>query len=129
MISRTAYTQLQYSPLLLAGTVVGLASHTSSPPVLTLAVRVARPADGRARLAPDDRRATCPRVRYFEPAVVLGAALPAIAVFYLGATLYSAFAHWRGRGGMWKGRERELVRAPLPCRRIVLPSGSTPLEA
>jgi hypothetical protein len=30
--------------------------------------------------------------------------LPAIAVFYLGATVHSAIATWRGHGGMWKGR-------------------------
>ena len=30
--------------------------------------------------------------------------LPAIAVFYLVATVWSAVAYWRGRGGMWKGR-------------------------
>jgi len=30
--------------------------------------------------------------------------LPLVATFYLGATIHSAVSHWRGRGGLWKGR-------------------------
>jgi Na+(H+)/acetate symporter ActP len=45
-----------------------------------------------------------PAVRYARRPWFWAPLLPAIAVFYLCATLYSAFAHWRGRGGMWKGR-------------------------
>jgi hypothetical protein len=30
--------------------------------------------------------------------------LPAIALFYMGATLDSAFRFWKGLGGEWKGR-------------------------
>ncbi len=37
MISRTAFTQLRYSPLLLAGTVLGLAFAYLLPVALTLA--------------------------------------------------------------------------------------------
>jgi hypothetical protein len=40
-----------------------------------------------------------------------GVALPAIGLFYGGATLVSAVRHWQGRGGMWKGRaQAELER-------------------
>jgi hypothetical protein len=31
--------------------------------------------------------------------------LPAIACFYLAATIGSAIDHWRGRGVVWKGRQ------------------------
>ncbi len=31
-------------------------------------------------------------------------ALPAVAAFYVGCTLSSAVAWYRGKGGMWKGR-------------------------
>ncbi|MEO8592125.1 MAG: glycosyltransferase [Candidatus Solibacter sp.] len=104
MVSRTAYTQLQYSPLLLAGTVLGLVLTYLVPPVLTLAAPpgAARGLGALAWLL----MTLCylPAVRYGERPWYWAALLPAIAVFYLGATLYSAVAHWRGRGGMWKGR-------------------------
>ena len=35
---------------------------------------------------------------------VLGAALPLIAAAYAMFTIDSACQHWRGRGGLWKGR-------------------------
>jgi hypothetical protein len=43
-------------------------------------------------------------VRYFKRPWFWAPLLPLIALFYMGATLHSAFMHWRGRGGMWKGR-------------------------
>ena len=33
-----------------------------------------------------------------------GLALPAVAAIYTLMTLSSAWRHWRGRGGAWKGR-------------------------
>ena len=36
MVSRSAYAQLRYSPLLLAGTVVGMALTYLTPPMLAL---------------------------------------------------------------------------------------------
>jgi hypothetical protein len=42
-----------------------------------------------------------------------GFALPAIAGVYVAFTLDSALAHWRGRGGLWKGR----VHVPAADRR------------
>jgi hypothetical protein len=34
-------------------------------------------------------------------------ALPAIAIFYMGATLHSAIMYWTGKGGQWKGRVQD----------------------
>ena len=45
-----------------------------------------------------------PAVRYAARHWFWAPLLPLIALFYMGATLCSAVAHWRGRGGMWKGR-------------------------
>jgi hopene-associated glycosyltransferase HpnB len=75
MISRTAYTQLGHSPLVLAGTVAGLALTYLAPPLLTLAApRGLR--NGRAGVAPDDRRLLAGgTIR--RPALVLGAAAAA----------------------------------------------------
>ena len=45
-----------------------------------------------------------PSVRYTRRSWFWAPLLPAIALFYLCATLHSAIAHWRGHGGLWKGR-------------------------
>jgi hypothetical protein len=37
--------------------------------------------------------------------------LPALALFYLAATVHSAVLYWRGRGGVWKGRVQDSVSA------------------
>jgi len=109
MVARTAYTQLQYSPLLLAGTVMGLILTYLAPPLLTL-LAPAGAARGVGALA-WVLMTLCylPSVRYARRPWYWAPVLPAIATFYLGATLYSAFAHWRGRGGVWKGRAHSAV--------------------
>jgi hopene-associated glycosyltransferase HpnB len=104
MISRTAYTQLGYSPLVLAGTVLGLALTYLAPPLLTLAAPRGA-ASGLGALAWLLMTAAYfPAVRYAKLPWFWAPLLPAIALFYMGATLHSAYGHWRGRGGMWKGR-------------------------
>ena len=104
MISRTAYTQLGHSVFLLAGTVLGLTVTYLAPPLLTLA-GPGGAASGLGALAWLLMTAAYfPAVRYATRHWFWAPLLPAIALFYLCATLHSAFAHWRGRGGMWKGR-------------------------
>jgi hypothetical protein len=36
--------------------------------------------------------------------------VPAIALAYMAFTLDSAYQHWRGRGGLWKGRVQGQMR-------------------
>jgi hopene-associated glycosyltransferase HpnB len=104
MISRTAYTQLGHSPLLLAGTVLGLALTYLAPPILTLAGPRGA-ASGMGALAWLIMTGTYwQAVRYYGRAWFWAPLLPLIAVFYLGATVHSAAMHYLGRGGMWKGR-------------------------
>ena len=45
-----------------------------------------------------------PMLRFYGRATVWGLALPLIAAAYLAFTLKSAYLYWRGRGGLWKGR-------------------------
>jgi hypothetical protein len=33
--------------------------------------------------------------------------LPLVALFYMGATIWSAFQFWSNKGGEWKGRVRD----------------------
>jgi hopene-associated glycosyltransferase HpnB len=107
MVARTAYAQLRYSPLLLAGTVLGLALSYLAPVALALfAVGFAQFAGlfAWASMAIAFR----PILRFYGMSSfgswLWAAALPAIAAMYMAFTLDSAYQHARGRGGMWKGR-------------------------
>ncbi len=103
MVARTAYVQLRFSPLLLVGTVLGLALVWLAPPALTLF------AHGTARwigLATWIASAASylPTLRRFGQNPAWALALPLIATFYMAATLGSAVDHHRGRGVVWKRR-------------------------
>jgi hopene-associated glycosyltransferase HpnB len=104
MISRSAYTQLGHSPLVLAGTVAGLAVVYLAPPILTLAAPRGAAAGMGSLAWLLMTAAYWPAVRYATRYWFWAPLLPLIALFYMGATLHSAAAHRHGRGGMWKGR-------------------------
>jgi hopene-associated glycosyltransferase HpnB len=110
MIARSAYAQLGYSALLLAGTLLGLALLYLAPPLLALF------GEGYARglgLGAWGLMAIAfqPMLHFYRRSPLWGLALPAIAAFYAGATFASALAFWRGRGGMWKGRAQAALGA------------------
>jgi hopene-associated glycosyltransferase HpnB len=100
MVARTAYTQLGHSPLLLAGTVLGLAVTYLAPPLLVLSDGWVFAAAAWLTMA----FAYAPMLRFYGCSVAWAPALPAVALVYLAATLDSARRHWRGKGGEWKGR-------------------------
>ena len=103
MVARTAYVQLRFSPLLLLGTVLGLALVWLAPPALTLfAHGPARPIAALAWLAAT--ASYLPTLHRFRQSPLWALALPAIATFYLAATIGSALDHHRGRGVVWKRR-------------------------
>ena len=103
MISRSAYAQLRYSPVLLAGTTLGLALTYLAPPLLAVFARGYAQALG---LTAWIVMAVLfqPMLRFYGRSPLWGVALPGIASFYAACTLLSAWQHARGRGGMWKGR-------------------------
>jgi hopene-associated glycosyltransferase HpnB len=103
MIARSAYTQLRNSPWLLAGTVLGMAITYFAPPVL-FAVAGAPTAWVGLTAWFLMGLAYLPMVRFYGLSPIWGLLLPATAMVYLAATLASAWRHWRGRGGAWKGR-------------------------
>ena len=112
MISRSAYAQLHYSPWLLAGTVLTIAVTCVAPPLL--AVGGTGPVRWLAAAAWAQMAfALLPMLRFYGVSRWWSLGLPAIAGAYLLFTLDSAFQHWRGRGGMWKGR----VHSPAADRR------------
>jgi hypothetical protein len=47
-------------------------------------------------------------LRFYRLSPLIGLAMPAIGAIYGAFTLDSAIRHWRGRGGMWKGRAQAL---------------------
>ena len=107
MISRSAYTQLRYSPWLLGGTVLGLLLVYVVPPTATVAGLLA----GDAILAALGAAAWTimaatyvPMLRFYRLSPARAVLLPLIAVGYLAMTIDSARQHYRGQGGVWKGR-------------------------
>jgi hopene-associated glycosyltransferase HpnB len=109
MVSRTAYAQLNYSPLILAGTVLGLALTYLAPVALALfAHGFAQLLGILAWLAM--AFAFQPILRFYRVSPFWGLALPLIAAIYMAFTIDSAYQHARGRGGMWKGRAQANVQ-------------------
>jgi hopene-associated glycosyltransferase HpnB len=107
MVARSAFTQLRYSVGLLVGTVAGLVVLYLVPPVAFVVgvgwgswVVGSLGLGGWIVLA----GTYLPMVRRYGLGVGLAVLLPAVALVYAGMTVDSAWRHWRGRGGTWKGR-------------------------
>ena len=103
MVVRSAYAELRYSPLRLAGATAGMAVTFLAAPVLA---GHSDPATGLAALTAYALMALSfrPMLRRYGLGGWRGLLLPAVAALYMAFTLKSAFAHARGRGGAWKGR-------------------------
>jgi hopene-associated glycosyltransferase HpnB len=103
MVARSAYAQLRYSPLLLLGTVAGMALTYLAPPLLAMfGAGTARVVAGVTWVLM--AIAFQPTLRFYGVSPFWGFALPLIALKYLLFTLDSAYQYVRGRGGSWKGR-------------------------
>ncbi|MER6535347.1 glycosyltransferase [Streptomyces sp900105755] len=107
MVSRSAYAQLRHNPLLLLGTVAGLALVYLVPPaaVLAGAATGSTPTVLAGATAWLVMTATyLPMLRYYRQPPWLAPLLPFTAFLYLLMTVDSAVQHYRGRGASWKGR-------------------------
>ncbi|HVG90126.1 MAG TPA: glycosyltransferase, partial [Alphaproteobacteria bacterium] len=115
MISRSAFSQLRHSTLLLLLSTIGMAATYLLPPALALGVlsSVLRSHHvAPAALVMGTAAAAwllmilsyMPVLRLYRLSPVWALALPAAAIFYMGATFHSALKYWSGRGGQWKGR-------------------------
>ena len=103
MVARTAYAQLRYSPLMVAGTVFGMALTYLVPPFMTLF------GSGWAQLCGALAWALMaisfqPILRFYRLSPLWGVALPAISFLFMLYTLDSAYQYAAGKGGSWKGR-------------------------
>jgi hopene-associated glycosyltransferase HpnB len=106
MISRTAFWQLQHSVVLLLGTIAGMFVTYMLPPLVLLTGRPTVMASG-ALAWLLMMAAYTPSLRFYRLSPLWAPALPLVAVFYTGATVYSAVRYWTGRGGEWKGRTQD----------------------
>ncbi|MEV4504204.1 glycosyltransferase [Streptomyces klenkii] len=107
MVSRSAYAQLRHNPLLLAGTVAGLAVVYLAPPVAVVAGALTGETVALAAGAAAWAVMTgtyVPMLRYYRQPLLLAPLLPFTALLYLLMTVDSAVQHYRGRGAAWKGR-------------------------
>ena len=113
MIARSAYVQLRYSPLLLAGTLAGLLFVYVAPPagLLTWVVTVAAGGGQAAALAGAAglaglalmSRSYVPMLRLYRLSVLRAPSLPLIAILYTAMTADSARRHYSGRTVNWRG--------------------------
>ena len=111
MVARSAYTQLRYSPLLLAGTVLGMVWLYLVPVAATAAGLAVIAGGGTPWLAVAGLASWAIMVVSYLPVLRLcrlscawSFCLPLIGVVYTAMTVSSALRHRAGRGGEWKGR-------------------------
>lgn len=109
-IARTAYTQLNYSPLLLFGTIIGMILVYLTTPIL-LGVGILTNNWLVVSLC------ICtwilmiwayfPTTKLYKLSIIWTLWLPAIAFLYTLMTIDSAVKYYQGKGGAWKGRTYE----------------------
>jgi hypothetical protein len=111
MVARSAYTQLRYSPLLLAGTVAGMIWLYLLPVAATVIGLASLAGGGPPWLAIAGLASWAIMALSFLPVLWLyrlrltwALSLPAIGALYTAMTVSSALRHRAGRGGEWKGR-------------------------
>jgi hopene-associated glycosyltransferase HpnB len=106
MIARTAFTQLRYSAVLLALTLVGLTVVWLVPTGQILVGHGWRLASGLVAFALAAITYLPTLARYGRSKLWV-LCLPLIALFYMAATIGSALNHWFGVGARWKNRAYE----------------------
>jgi hypothetical protein len=110
MIARTAFNQLRHSWLLLAGTCVSLTLTYLLPLALIFCGRLIPTILGGVTWLLISI-AYLPMIRFYRRNVLWSISLPFAALFYMAATVHSAFQYATGRGGQWKGRAQDVGAA------------------
>jgi hopene-associated glycosyltransferase HpnB len=107
MVARSAYTQLRYSPIILAGTIAGMVILYLLPAAAALAGLVLL--SGWLAVAGFGAWVIMsvtyvPVLRLYQLSPVRAVFLPAIGALYTAMTISSASRYYAGQGGEWKGR-------------------------
>ncbi len=108
MVSRSAYAQLDYSPVKLIGVMLGMGLVYLAPVAAVLF------GEGVLRLLGLSSWLIMafsfqPMLRFYRLSPLWGLALPAIGAAYTVFTVQSAVQFWRGKGGLWKGRAQAMA--------------------
>ena len=121
MVARSAYTQLNYSPVVLAGTLTGLLFLYVLPPAGAVIGLAALPGGGKvpnpAALAAGAGLAGwalmslsyLPMLRLYRLSPLRAPGLPLIALLYAAMTADSARRHYAGHGAQWRGRTNQTL--------------------
>lgn len=107
MVTRTAFTQLRYSPILLAGTILGLIIMFIVPPVFILTGWFGEePMVFHLGLWSWILMAATysPTLLLYQPYPLMGPLLPFVGLLYGAMTMHSAINHWMGQSSRWKDR-------------------------
>ncbi|MFZ4665858.1 MAG: glycosyltransferase [Prochlorotrichaceae cyanobacterium] len=111
MVARTAYTQLNYSPLLLVGTIFGMGLVYLMAPIGVFYGLLHGWTQGQWSIAALGffiwglmTIAYYPTVKLYKLSILWAMSLPLVAFLYTLMTIDSARQHWLGKGGAWKGR-------------------------
>ncbi len=103
MVSRTAFTQLRYSAVLLVLTLLGLTLVWLVPAAAILFGRGWQFVFGLIAFVLS-AVSYLPTLTRYGRSRLWAPAIPLIALFYMAATCSSALDHWRGQGARWKSR-------------------------
>ena len=113
MVARTAFTQLNYSPWLLLGTIIGMTLIYIVPPLGAIFGIIT----GNWGVAIAGligwllmTYAYSPTVKFYRCSPLWAFCLSAIAFLYTLMTLDSALRYWQKRGGAWKGRVYQSIK-------------------
>jgi hopene-associated glycosyltransferase HpnB len=108
MVARSAYAQLRFSPFLLIATIFTMIFAYLTPPFFALIGNFPANLLGLAAWALMVL-AYLPILQFYRIFPLWAVVLPLIAAAYAAFTVDSAYQHWRGRGGLWKGRSQALA--------------------
>lgn len=103
MVARTAYTQLRYSAVVLAGGTLLLFAAYLLPIISLFLAGITAPLLAITSLA-IMWGTYMPVLTYYNLSIFWGIFLPVIAALYLMMTWTSAIRHWKGTGAIWKER-------------------------
>lgn len=112
MVTRSAFTQLRFSPFLLTGSVLGMLLLYIAPPLL-LALDLIHSegflVSGGAFVLMTMSFGSA--VSLYRSPFYMRLLLPLAGIMYTAMTVDSALRHWRGQGGGWKGRYQAKEKA------------------
>ena len=109
MIARTAFNQLRHSAWLLLATVLAMLIVFVLPLALLFSGSLLPAVIGGIVFLLLSA-AYLPMIRFYRLNPLWALTLPFSGIFYVAATLHSAFKYWSGRGGEWKGRTQDAAR-------------------